>query len=174
MKNTTKLGVNSRVRTAARAIIIKDDQLLVLRRKGVQGEFFVLPGGGQHHGESLQETLIREVFEEVSLRVEIEKMLFINEFIAKRDSMFPELEPDMHQIDFTFLCNITSQNEAKVGEMPDVHQVGIAWIPLNEITDYNLHPRTDVNFIMGAPSREPLAQWILNRKGLQTPAFIEG
>ncbi|NIK79744.1 ADP-ribose pyrophosphatase YjhB (NUDIX family) [Paenibacillus castaneae] len=91
-----------RIRTAAGSMIIKDEQLLVLRRTGVQGEFYVLPGGGQEHGQSIQKTLIREVFEEVSLKVEIEELLFINEFIAKRDSLFPDLEPDVHQIDFTF------------------------------------------------------------------------
>lgn len=41
------------IRTAARAVIIKDCSLLVLRRTGVQGEFYVLPGGGQEHGESI-------------------------------------------------------------------------------------------------------------------------
>lgn len=163
-----------RVRTAARAVIIKEEHLLVLRRKGIQGEFYVLPGGGQQHGESIQETLLREVFEEVSLKVEIEEMLFINEFIAKRDSLFPEKEPDVHQIDFTFLCNITSDNEAKVGDTPDVDQVGIAWIPLNDINDYHMHPENDVNFIMGAPSRGALAQWITKGKGLHTPTFIAG
>lgn len=163
-----------KIRTAARAVIIRDEQLLVLRRQGVQGEFYVLPGGGQHHGESIHETLKREVFEEVSLRVEIDQMLFINEFIAKRDSLFPEIESDVHQIDFTFLCKIISQNEAMVGETPDVHQVGIAWIPLNEITDYVMHPDHDVHFIMGAPSRNALSQWISKRESFWTPAFIEG
>jgi 8-oxo-dGTP diphosphatase len=86
----SKGGRKLRIRTAARAIIIKDEKLLVLRRTGVQGEFYVLPGGGQEHGES-KETLVREVLEEVSLVVEIEELLFINEFIAKRDSLFPDL-----------------------------------------------------------------------------------
>ncbi|WP_053375184.1 NUDIX domain-containing protein [Paenibacillus sp. FJAT-27812] len=163
-----------RIRTAARAIMIKDEKLLVLRRSGVQGEFYVLPGGGQEHGESIQETLVREVLEEVSLEVEIEELLFINEFIAKRDSLFPDLEPDVHQIDFTFLCKVISLNEAKVGDTPDVHQVGIAWIPLDEITDYKLHPNNDVNFILGAPSRNALTKWITNKENLRTPSFIAG
>ncbi len=162
------------IRTAARAIIIKDEQLLVLRRTGVQGEFYVLPGGGQNQGESIKQTLVREVFEEVSLEVEIIELLFINEFIAKRDSMFPELESEVHQIDFTFLCKITSDNEAKVGGTPDVHQVGIAWISLNEINDYDLHPDHDLNFIMGAPTRSVLAQWIGNNNSLRTPILIDG
>lgn len=163
-----------RIRTAARAVIIKDEQLLVLRRAGVQGEFYVLPGGGQEHGESIHETLKREVLEEVSLKVEIEQLLFINEFIAKRDSSFFELEPDVHQIDFTFLCAITSDNEASVGETPDVHQIGITWIPLHEITDYSLHPDNDLNFIMGAPTRNVLSQWISNPNHMEIPMFIEG
>lgn len=163
-----------KIRTAARAVIIKDEQLLVLRRTGVQGEFYVLPGGGQVHGESIQETLIREVLEEVSLEVGIEELLFINEFIAKRDSLFLDFEPDVHQIDFTFLCKIKSLNEAKVGETPDVHQVGIAWIPLTEITDFNLHPNNDVNFILGAPTRKILSEWISNQEMLRTPTFIAG
>lgn len=76
------------IRTAARAVIIKDECLLVLRRTGAQGEFYVLPGGGQNHGESIRQALLREVFEEVSLEVEIKELLFINEYIAVRDSMF--------------------------------------------------------------------------------------
>ncbi|GGG70208.1 NUDIX domain-containing protein [Paenibacillus radicis (ex Gao et al. 2016)] len=163
-----------RIRTAARAMIIKDEKLLVLRRIGVQGEFYVLPGGGQEHGESIHEALVREVLEEVSLVVEIDELLFINEFIAKRDSLFPNLEPDVHQIDFTFLCKIISINEAKVGDIPDVHQVGIAWIPLKEINDYNLHPENDANFILGAPSRNALSKWITNKESVRTPSFIAG
>lgn len=162
------------IRTAARAVIIKDEWLLVLRRTGVQGEFYVLPGGGQNHGESIRQALVREVFEEVSLEVEIKELLFINEYVAVRDSMFPEVEQDVHQIDFTFLCGMITDSEAKVGATPDVHQIGIAWIPLHEITDYDLHPENDVHFIMGAPTRNVLAQWIDSKGSLKTPILIEG
>ncbi|WP_208414783.1 hypothetical protein [Paenibacillus castaneae] len=41
--------------------------------------------------------------------------------------------------------------------------MGIAWIPLSEITDYKLHPNNDVNFILGAPTRNVLSEWIANQ-----------
>lgn len=149
-----------KIRTAARAIIIKDHSLLVLRGTGLQGEFYTLPGGGQRHGEALQEALLREVMEEVDLQVKVEHLLFVNEFIGERDSSFPGHEQDVHQIDFTFLCSMTSEQEARIGSQPDVNQVGIAWIPFNGILDYELHPKDDLNFIMGAPGRDALASWI--------------
>ena len=162
------------IRTAARAVIIKEEKILLLRRRGVQGEFYVLPGGGQNHGESITDTLKREVKEEVDLDVLTTELLFINEFIAKRDSRFYELEPDVHQIDFTYLCDVNQDQIAKVGMTPDAHQIGIVWIPISEITDYELHSKDNLNFIMGAPTREVLAEWILNRNTYKTPKFIEG
>ena len=162
------------IRTAVRAIIIQDQRLLVLERTGTQGLFYVLPGGGQNHGESITDALIREVREEVDLEVIGYELLFINEFIAKRDSKFYELEPEVHQIDFTYICNINRERAAVVGRIPDKHQVGIAWIPLNEIINYELHPKNDLNFIMGAPTRDVLSDWIINRNSYRTPKFIEG
>ncbi|QJD83271.1 NUDIX domain-containing protein [Cohnella herbarum] len=162
------------IRTAARAVIIKDEELLVLRRTGVQGAFYVLPGGGQNHGESIIETLKREVKEEVDLEVIWNELIFINEFIARRDSKFFELEPQIHQIDFTFHCTVNHDRIALVGQTPDLHQVGIAWIPINEIIDYVVHPKDDLNFIMGAPTRDALTEWIMNRSIYKTPRLIEG
>jgi len=150
----------SKIRTAARAIIVKDRSLLVLRGTGLQGEFYTLSGGGQRHGEALQEVLLREVMEEVNLLVKVEHLLFVNEFIGERDSSFPGHEQDVHQIDFTFLCSVDSGQEARIGSQPDVNQIGIAWISLDEILDYELHPKGDLNFIMGAPGRDALASWI--------------
>lgn len=160
------------IRTAARAVIIQDNKLLVLTRTGIQGEFYVLPGGGQEHGEAIQETLVREVMEEVNLQVEPEELLFINEFIAVRHSAFPEDESEVHQIDFTFLCRLETAQEAIMGTTPDKHQTGIAWLPLTEILDYELHPKDDLNFIMGAPTREALAEWLTNKEDYKTPVLI--
>jgi hypothetical protein len=37
----------SRVRTAAKAIVVRDDHLLAIKCRGREGVFYILPGGGQ-------------------------------------------------------------------------------------------------------------------------------
>jgi 8-oxo-dGTP pyrophosphatase MutT (NUDIX family) len=53
------------IRSAARAIIIKNDSVLLVQMKNDGGEFFILPGGGQLHGETLVQTVKRECMEEL-------------------------------------------------------------------------------------------------------------
>ncbi len=63
------------MRISARAIIIKEGKLLTMFRRKVKGgqvmEYYVIPGGGVEEGESLQETVIRELKEEMSVDIKI-------------------------------------------------------------------------------------------------------
>ncbi|MFM7742597.1 MAG: NUDIX domain-containing protein [Verrucomicrobiota bacterium] len=58
-------SASSGVRTAARAVILRGEEILAVRIRTEEGEFLVLPGGGQNHGETLRDTVRREVFEEL-------------------------------------------------------------------------------------------------------------
>ena len=66
-------------RVSSRAVIIENNKVLTLfRRKisdGKTKEYYVIPGGGVEAGESLEETVKRELFEELSLNVEVKKFL---------------------------------------------------------------------------------------------------
>mgnify|MGYP001246774977 FL=1 len=53
------------IRTAARALIILDKKVLTIKMCDKTGIFYILPGGGQRHGESLTDALIRECLEEI-------------------------------------------------------------------------------------------------------------
>ena len=66
-------------RVAGRAIIIQDDDvLLMFRRKIKDGkvfEYYGIPGGKQEDNETLEECTIREIKEELNLDVVIDRYL---------------------------------------------------------------------------------------------------
>lgn len=63
-------------RIRAVAIIVNDDKILVIHRINNGKEYFVFPGGGVENGETVEQAVLREVQEETSLEVKIEKMLY--------------------------------------------------------------------------------------------------
>lgn len=61
--------MNKQIRHRATAIIYKDEKLLLFRRVKPNAEYFVFPGGGTNEGETIEQALLREVQEELSLDV---------------------------------------------------------------------------------------------------------
>lgn len=63
----------------ARAVIIQEDKLLVFfRRKIIDGKeitYYAIPGGHVEKGETCEETVIRELKEEMNIDIEIIKYL---------------------------------------------------------------------------------------------------
>jgi mutator protein MutT len=57
-------------------VIIKDGKLLVFRRFKNGEWYFSFPGGGVEEGESVEEAVVREMKEELSLDVVIDKLIF--------------------------------------------------------------------------------------------------
>ena len=66
-----------------RAIIINDDKLLVV--KIGDNNFYALPGGHLEWNEEIQECLSREIIEELGVRPEIGKLLYVNNFMEKEN-----------------------------------------------------------------------------------------
>jgi 8-oxo-dGTP diphosphatase len=64
-------------RTAARAIIIRDNKLLVMRRNKFGDIYYSLIGGGVDPGETPEQALIREVHEEASMGITKFRKVFI-------------------------------------------------------------------------------------------------
>lgn len=62
-------------RVSARAIIIENNNLLVMfRRKikdGIVKEYYVIPGGGVEEDETLEEAVKREMYEEANIKIGI-------------------------------------------------------------------------------------------------------
>ncbi len=131
------------IRNAAKALIIRDNHLLVITKRDVIGVWYLLPGGGQKHGESLEQALQRECLEEIGALVKIHNLVFVREFIGKNhleDSTDVEWAKLVHSVDFIFACSIPDNYIVGNGKLPDEGQEKVEWLPIAELHKYRIYP----------------------------------
>ena len=128
------------IRVAAKAIVIRDGCVLVTRNMDSAGPFFLLPGGGQEHGETLPAALRREVMEEVGVPIEVNELLLVRDYIA-RNHEFADDETDVHQLELCFRCTLLADEIPTNGPHPDVWQVGVEWLDLSSLQAARLYPK---------------------------------
>ena len=68
---------------AAKGLIVRQSKFLALKRSDAKRDIWEIPGGRMEFGESLTDTLIREVKEETSLLVKPEKLIAHWDMIGK-------------------------------------------------------------------------------------------
>jgi len=126
------------IRNSAKAIIIEDDKILLTCNADTQGIFYLLPGGGQLHGESLDEALVRECMEEAGVLVSVGDLLLVRDYISDNHE-FAEQDDDIHQVEFMFRCRI-AEGDIHVGKVPDDWQTDVEWVDVNKLHDTRLFP----------------------------------
>jgi 8-oxo-dGTP pyrophosphatase MutT (NUDIX family) len=132
-----------KIRTAAKALIVQDKKLLVLEYNDTfyptHDTYFVLPGGGQHHSEPLDQTLRRECLEEINVDVEVKDLMLIREYIGKNHSQAAR-HTNIHQVEFFFRCTIRA-GQPGIGHTPDTGQIGVQWVALDTLESSNFYPQ---------------------------------
>ena len=101
------------MRKAARAIIIKNDELLLMHRNKFGHEYDILIGGGIELAESPDQAILREIKEETGVEVSQPRLVFI------------EKAPEPYGMQYVFLCNYISgevrldpeATEAKINQL---------------------------------------------------------
>lgn len=69
-------------RVGTGVIILKDDKILVGKRKGSHAPYYSIPGGKLDLGETFENTAIREIKEETNLDLKNPKVIAINNDLA--------------------------------------------------------------------------------------------
>ena len=123
------------MRYASRAVVIKDNQLLLMHRNKFGMEYYALVGGGVDPGETPEQALYREVTEEASITIANERLVILED------------AGKMYGIQYIYLCDYVS------GE-PVLHPASIEqaitadgknlytplWLPLDKLPDVTLLP----------------------------------
>lgn len=130
-----------KIRNSAKAIIISDSKVLLTKNKDDDGYFYLFPGGGQEHGETIHEALARECIEETGKQIEIGELLHIREYIGKNHE-HASFDFEVHQVEYYFVCTLeTLEKEYEMPTNPDSHQVGVEWIDINNLKKYRIYPK---------------------------------
>ena len=125
------------IRNAVRAVIVREQAVLLLRKQGPYGERFALPGGGQDANETLVEALQRECIEEIATPVEVAGLLHVADFFKQRDTEPPSTR---HLVEFLFRCRVADDYQPRNGHHPDRHQREVVWMPLTVVPRQPLFP----------------------------------
>ncbi len=116
------------MRKASRAIIVKDNSLLVVKRNKFGQEYYILIGGGIDMGENELQALYRELKEESGVQVANPRLVFV------------ENAGDMYGIQHIFLCDYVSgepaldpaSTEAIIGAAGQNTYLPM-WLPLDQL-----------------------------------------
>lgn len=128
-----------KLRNSMKAIIIRNDTILLQKNEDKFGVFYLLPGGGMNAGETMHQALQRECKEEIGTEVTIGELRFIREYIGSNHE-FAELDSDVHQIEFMFVCTLPDGYEPQAGHTPDDRQIAVEWMQLNALHTIPLYP----------------------------------
>lgn len=128
------------IRSAAKAIIINKDKVLLNKCfDEYNGEYYSLPGGGQHTYETLHEAVIRECLEETGYCVTPKRFAALCEEICenpKTRELYPEYIHKMYHI---FLCELADDIAKKPTEIDEM-QVSSEWIDIEHLDKIRLLP----------------------------------
>ncbi len=104
--------------------IFREKEILLVRSVYKGEEFYVLPGGKLEVGETLAECAVREVLEETHLKVEIEKLLYLRDFINEED----------HVVDVFFLAKL-KRKEAPINRFNQSFNDTVKFVEFRPLAD---------------------------------------
>ena len=118
-------------RVSAGAIVIRGDEILLVRAKNSEGyDFLVGPGGGVESNEGINQACIREVREETGIEVSTCKILFIEDLVWQNKRV----------VKTWFLCNVTGGELARTQGAIEEGLIEARWFRKNQLKNEIVFP----------------------------------
>ena len=125
------------IRVRAGALIVRAGQILLCEYDDQPpGLHYNFPGGGVELGETLYDTIHREVFEETCAEITIQRLLFVYEYIPRDDGSHGLQQ----QVSFLFLATLKPDCEPRLPDVPDPFQTDVRWFDLQKLHRLPLMP----------------------------------
>lgn len=127
---------NNWFRYRAAAIIIENNHVLFAGNE--RENYYYSVGGGVHMGESAEDAVRREVFEETGIHYEIDRLAFIHENFFLGDGSLEGKK--CHEIAFYFLMKSRGTQELKSNSYTQGVKENMYWIPISELGRHRAYP----------------------------------
>jgi len=118
----------------ASALIIHNGKLLMVASEELPNAFYTVGGAVNIH-ETAEEAIVREIYEEIGVRLEVERLAFIHElFVILNGKKY-------HQITFLFLMKSEPSLDIAEGSFTDQPPTEtLHWLPMHDLQRYNIFP----------------------------------
>lgn len=128
---------NNWFRYRAAAIIIENDCVLFVGNS--RENYYYSVGGGVKMGETAEEAVLREVYEETGIHYEIDRLAVIHEnFFNENEGSLKGLE--CHEICFYFLMKSRGTQELNSNSYTQGYKEEMHWIPISDLGKYKAFP----------------------------------
>ena len=119
-------------RLGAKAVIIQDNQVLLIAYDDESGLHYNFPGGGIAGHEPIKAGLAREIFEETCARSVIGDLILAGEY-------FPPAQRGRYgstpALTLYFRAALLPGETPRMPDRPDPSQIAVTWFPLDNIPD---------------------------------------
>lgn len=119
-------------RYRAAAIIIEDGCVLFARND--MNDYYYTVGGGVHIGETSEDAVKREVFEETGINYEVDRLAFINE------AFFEDQGTLCHALEFYYLMKPRGTQELHSNSYSQGARENMHWLPIEKLSEYKAFP----------------------------------
>lgn len=118
------------VRVSAYAVLVEAGQILLALGNEPSGPQWTMPGGGAEFGERLEETAIREVYEETGYQVQLNTLLGINDLWVSGAERLGVPGRPMRALRVIYTASITG---GELTDEVDGSTDEAQWVPLADV-----------------------------------------